>query len=277
MTTVEPTLIVASSKQVLPKHLNAAILKIASEAIKARGVFTIALSGGSLASFLSDLEEAFDKINIDPLWHCWHVILADERCVLSTNPDSNLGALKPEFLSLVPIPENQIHGINESKLQESTENIAEDYELVVKQVLSLSGGQLDLAVLGFGPDGHTCSLFPDHPLLKEKTKWVAPIENSPKPPPMRITLTFAVLNEHTRHVVFCGAGGSKAPILRDVFTSVGQPDPGYLVGDGSRHNVTIKTPPPYPCAMVRPNVPGDESSLIWVVDKDAVKDVSIPE
>jgi 6-phosphogluconolactonase len=70
-----------------------------------------------------------------------------------------------------------------------------------------------LLLLGVGPDGHTCSLFPGHRLLEETSVWVAPITNSPKPPPTRITLTFPVVN-NAEICLFALVGAGKAGMVK---------------------------------------------------------------
>ena len=259
-------LVVSTSKASLPDALNQAIVRIASAAIADHGSFTVALSGGSAASMMSTLADAFEEHSIDPKFECWHVVLADERCVPVTDPDSNLGSLRSEFLSKTSIPESQVHGIDESKLASGSQAVAVEYEVQLKRVLEQSKGVLDLAILGFGPDGHTCSLFPDHPLLEVRDKLVASIDDSPKPPAERITLTFKVLNEMTRHIIFCGAGSSKSPILRKVFASTQQRE---SEDKHAHYSVTMTSPPPYPCAMVQPL-----ETLTWIADRDAVEGVT---
>ena len=265
--TTDPRLIVAFQKDTVPTHLCHAIADICVEAIAARGAFTIALSGGSLPSFLAEMEDVFEEKGQDPKLGCWHVLLADERCVPSTDDDSNLKALNEHLFSVLKVPTSQIYGINESLLSDSAAAVATDYEATVKDVLAKSGGHLDLAVLGFGPDGHTCSLFPDHALLKEDQKLVASLTDSPKAPPSRITLTFPVLNTMTRHVIFCGAGSSKGPILRTVFKSLDKSNDSYTVPNGALYKVEREDPPPFPCGMVLP-----QNSLTWIVDSEAMND-----
>ena len=105
---------------------------------------------------------------------------------------------------------------------------------------------------------------------------VAPIEDSPKPPPERITLTFPVLNVLTRHVIVCGAGNSKSPICTKVFEKIASKQPKEKM---TCYTATLTTPAPYPCSMVRPstNDASVPNTLTWVVDADAMEGVPIDE
>ena len=251
--------LVASTKDNIPERLHSLLIRESQKAISLRGCFTIALSGGSLPSFLSGLEISFQNVSVDPQWHKWHILLADERCVPINDEDSNMGSLTTELFRYVAIPQEQIHGLDESLLEKSVEIQADAYESKLRSALLHSDGMLDMALLGFGPDGHTCSLFPGHSLLLERQRWISGLDDSPKPPPKRITMTLPFLNDYTRNVVFCGAGSSKQDVLRQVFGSfveVGQP--------GSDHHVRMNICD-LPCSMVRPR-----EELYWVVDADAM-------
>lgn len=109
----------------------------------------------------------------------------------------------------------------------------------------------DLILLGMGPDGHTASLFPGHQLLAEEDRWVAYLDDSPKPPPQRITLTYPVIN-HASRVCFVAAGKEKVDILVSVLD---HPETGL------------------PAARVRPVHPGQ---LYWFVDDAAAEKVKYP-
>ncbi len=71
----------------------------------------------------------------------------------------------------------------------------------------------DLILLGVGPDGHVASLFPHKSTLKEVKQWVLPVDNSPKPPPERITMTLPVINA-AKDIIFVALGESKAEIVQ---------------------------------------------------------------
>lgn len=182
------------------------ILKAQTDAIAKRGKFTIALSGGSLPNNLTPLAK-LDGIE----WDKWQVFFADERIVPLDHPESNYSACSKAFLEHVPIKREQIHTINTELFLDSTRtdptaepsdkdaseneavDIADDYEKqIVAQFVSANAARyptFDLILLGMGPDGHTCSLFPGHELLAEGDRWVAEILDSPKPPSRRITFT----------------------------------------------------------------------------------------
>ncbi|WRT68319.1 6-phosphogluconolactonase [Kwoniella shivajii] len=247
------------------------ILKAQTDAIKHRGVFTIALSGGSLPNNLKPLVDVKEI-----QWDKWQVFFADERIVPLDHPDSNYDGCAKAFLDLVPIKKEQIHTINTELFREQTridptgeikkededeaENeaieIADDYE---KQLVSTFAGAnaaryptFDLILLGMGPDGHTCSLFPGHELLAENDRWVAEIQDSPKPPKRRITFTYQVLN-HAFRCAFVAAGEGKQDMLSQILD---KPEEGL------------------PCSRVRPASPG---LVFWFVDDAAAAKLKYPK
>lgn len=274
--TTKAKLHIANSKPEVAPLLHAIIISCVQKCTD-ESKFVIALSGGSLPAFLSAgaLIQSFADAKVDPQWNRWHVFLADERCVKNDHPDSNYCSIKTHMLtSELPIPADQVFPIDDTVLDDTTpgtctaESIAKDYEEKVKSVLG-ENGKFDCILCGFGPDGHTCSLFPEHALLKVTDKMVASITDSPKPPPERITLTFPVLNT-AKNVIFCGAGGSKAPILDAVFAEASLV---VVDGDTPSYDVVMADPAPYPCGMVQM----EGGDLYWVVDKDAATGVKAVE
>jgi 6-phosphogluconolactonase len=66
----------------------------------------------------------------------------------------------------------------------------------------------DVLMLGIGPEGHVASIFPDAPAAYAQGTVVA-VRNSPKPPPTRISLTFAAIRA-AREVWILASGAEKA-------------------------------------------------------------------
>lgn len=95
----------------------------------------------------------------------------------------------------------------------------------------------DLLLLGCAPDGHICSLFPNHPLLREEYAWVAPIEDAPKPPPRRITLTLPVIY-HAHRVTFVVEGSTKAPVIKTIMERPEKGLPPSLVNEAAAGKVS---------------------------------------
>ncbi|KAJ6822736.1 putative 6-phosphogluconolactonase 4, chloroplastic [Iris pallida] len=192
--------------------------------IHRRGAFTVVLSGGYLIKSIRKLLEPPYVDEVD--WAKWHVFWVDERVVHKTHPDSNYKLAYDGFLSKVPIPPKHIYAINDSL---SADDAADDYELRLKQLVksgvldvSTTTGfpRFDLMLLGMGPDGHLASLFPKHHLLRENQRWVAFTKDSPKPPPVRITFTFPVINA-SAHVAMVVVGTGEVDA---VGRALGRPD-----------------------------------------------------
>ncbi|PSR85002.1 6-phosphogluconolactonase [Actinidia chinensis var. chinensis] len=234
----------------LSTDLAAYVAELSEVSVKERGVFTIALSGGSLIGLMGKLCEAPYNKTVD--WAKWYIFWADERVVAKSHSDSNYKLAKDALLTKVPIVPSHVHSINDSV---SAEQAAKDYEFIIRQlvktrVISVSETsdcpKFDLVLLGMGPDGHVASLFPNHSVLNEKDEWVTFITDSPKPPPERITFTMPVINSAS-DVAVVATGIGKAKAVHSAINNVG-PDCLSL-----------------PARMVQPT----NGKLVWFLDKAA--------
>lgn len=172
----------------------------AKDAVAQRGSAHLVLAGGTTPLRAYEL--------LGPLLDDWrgvHLWYGDERCVPLNNPDSNHG----QALERLRVPGAAFHPMP-SEL--GPFEGAREYEAEIGDTV------FDLVLLGLGQDGHTASLFPGHPLL-ESTEHVAGIDDAPKPPPQRITLTLPSLNS-ARCIVLAAAGADKADALR---RAIGEP------------------------------------------------------
>ncbi|XP_073024760.1 probable 6-phosphogluconolactonase 2 isoform X1 [Primulina eburnea] len=217
----------------LSNNLAEYIAELSEASIKERGVFAIALSGGSLITLMGrKLCEAPYNKTVD--WGKWYIFWADERVVAKSHVDSNYKLAKDSLFSKVPIIHSHMHSINDSV---TAEQAAEDYEFVIRQlvrtrVINVSEvfdcPKFDLVLLGMGLDGDIASLFPNHAALQERELWVTFITDSPKPPPERITFTLPVINSASNvAVVVTGVGKAEAAHL--AIDNIGPESPARMV------------------------------------------------
>lgn len=198
------------------------VVATAQAAVKERGVFRLALAGGSTPKALYQLLAAEPHVSAMP-WDDTEIFFGDERCVAKDHKDSNYLMAEQAFLSKVPLPPENI---NRMKGEIDPTAAAEEYDKMLHNVLG-AGLRLDIVLLGMGDDGHTASLFPHTKALEEKTKWVVAnyAENSTTGKSWRITFTAPFINR-AAEVMFLICGASKAARLQEVIE--GDRDPMRL-------------------------------------------------
>ena len=185
-----------------------AFLELAQETVAAQGRFTLVLSGGSTPRTLYRV--LADECRAGMPWAATHVFFGDERCVPHDDPDSNYRLAREALLERVPIPPDQAHPMPTSPADQPS--AAAEYEATLRASFPGEWPRFDLVFLGLGEDGHTASLFPGSPALRERRRWVV-ASVAPTEPRQRLTLTYPVLN-HAARVWFLVSGASKHEALR---------------------------------------------------------------
>jgi 6-phosphogluconolactonase len=200
------------------------LLAIGNEAIKQRGIFTLALSGGSTPKAIYQTL-ASDEYRTRLDWTRVKLFWGDERSVPPIHPDSNY-RMAMESLSSLPLRHEYVFRMEAEGEWEAN---AKHYEELIKE--HVPDRRFDLVMLGMGSDGHTASLFPaTHGLHTEGDRLV--IENFiPKMDTWRMTLTFECINK-ARHAIFYVIGKDKTDMLLTILTTPYHPDlyPAQKVG-----------------------------------------------
>ena len=219
---------------------------MASEAVRSKGTFSVALSGGSTPKGLYALlaDDAVPSIPWGRICFFW----GDERHLPPDHPESNYGMAYEAMLSKLPVRLQNVFRFH-AEVRDA-DAVAAAYEQDLKTFFNLRPGKLprfDLVLLGLGPDGHTASLFPSTAALREKDRlvvanWVDKFKA------YRFTLTLPVLNQ-SACVMFLVSGQEKSEILREVLENPSAD---------------------LPAQKVRPA----DGRLLWLVDRAAANGLS---
>lgn len=181
----------------------------------------VALSGGRIMQrcFTATVELAGQRhvsfANVHFFW-------ADERCVPPTDPDSNFKLANELLLLPLKIAAKNIHRL---RGEDSPAAAVSQAEAELGRTVPNTPGHrpvLDLVLLSMGEDGHIASLFPnaDPKSLKSRAPFL-PMENSPKPPPRRISLSYTAIAD-ARQVWAMVSGAGKEAAFRESIEPAGQ-------------------------------------------------------
>ena len=227
------------------------VLEVGKETVRANGRFFIALSGGTTPETLyrsltsPSFADRFD-------WSRTTFFFSDERCVALDDPRSNYALAHRALFIPLKVALSQVYPMaGESRDPQAA---ATEYEQQLRLATKTSPPakpSLDLILLGLGEDGHTASLFPGSPVLRERQRLIAATQ-SPKDPPNRLTMTLGVINRASV-ILFLVAGANKAGVVRAIL------DPKT---EAERQ---------LPASLVEP----EEGRLIWFLDRGAAAELPI--
>jgi len=238
-----PTVRVCRDAAALVEAAASLLAESCAEAVRARGRFHLALSGGSTPRALY-ARLASGSVRPPVPWSQIEWWWGDERHVPPDDSQSNYRMAAEALLNHVPIDPRRVHRMKGE--DPDAAHAARAYERDLVTVFGLAAGErprIDVVLLGLGPDGHTASLFPGTAAVAERDRLVV-ANDVPAMRTTRLTMTLLVLNA-ARLVVFLVSGAEKAPILGRVLA--GRDD--------------------LPARRVQPS----DGELIWLVDDAAAR------
>ena len=135
-------------------------------------------------------------------WDRVHVFFVDERLVPRDHQESNFFQIAS---SLQQLPDKNIHPFIFDKSKD--EKGIRQYQ----QEFNQFGSSFDVLVVSAGEDGHIASLFPHHPSIKNQSLGFILVEDAPKPPPKRMSISSKLLlQSKSGMILFCGTQKQQA-------------------------------------------------------------------
>jgi len=181
---------------------------IAGRVKAAKSPYRIVLSGGSTPR--ATYQRLAERKDLD--WSCAELFFGDERFVPPDHPDSNYRMVRESLLAGGTVMPRKLLAIPTDGTPQSA---ADRYDEILRQ--QYGAGSLEpgvplfhLTLLGLGDDGHTASLLPGQPVLKERARWAAVVPEGREN--QRITLTYPALNSSAL-ILFLVSGAAKRDAL----------------------------------------------------------------
>jgi 6-phosphogluconolactonase len=211
----ERQVVVHATPELLAETTAARLIVHLVDAQAARGSASFVATGGGVGTAVlaavagSAARDAVDWSRVDVWW-------GDERFLPSGDPDRNETQARGALLDALPVDPARVHvmAASDGPYGDDPDAAAAAYaaELAAAAGASAAGvpvPEFDVVLLGVGPDGHVASLFPGHPGATEVEPTAIAVRESPKPPPVRVSLTFPAIN-HGREVWLVASGDGKA-------------------------------------------------------------------
>jgi len=197
-------------------------------AIAARGRAVIVLTGGGTGIGL------LKHLGSHPIdWARVHLFFGDDRYVPIDDDERNEKQAREALLDHVDIPAANIHAMpaSDSGFGDDIAHAARAYEDDLAAIAEAGEPTpaFDVHLLGMGGEGHINSLFPHTPAVLETHQMVVGVDDSPKPPPRRITLTLPAVRR-SREVWLVVSGAAKADA---VAAAIGGANPADVPAAGA--------------------------------------------
>ncbi|MGV9315841.1 6-phosphogluconolactonase [Streptomyces sp. NPDC003691] len=221
-----PQIVVHRDKELMAQAAAARLITRIADAQAARGSASVVLTGGRNGNGLlaalgaSPARDAVDWGRLDVWW-------GDERFLPEGDPERNASQARKALLDHVPVDPARVRPMAASDGPYG--NDVEAAAAAYAAALAAAAGPedhgpvpvFDVLMLGVGPDTHIASLFPEHPAVRETERTVVGVHGSPKPPPIRISLTLPAIRA-AREVWLLAAGEDKANAVAIALSGAGE-------------------------------------------------------